>query len=780
MQHEPPTTDLEPQAQGLSQRQDSATSGTVSNQPVHQQQSVLTKQPSAQPGPNNQPASSGQQVEPAVNTALRPTEASTEALNLQGKTEGTLLDDTMQELQLRSQPFTGSSAEGELFADEVTFSQINEIKQAIIKGDTVLVLTGEEGAGKTTLLKQLTRNTGTRLQFFSVKGGEKYTTHNLFSGILDAWKLTPPADFEDSTNEMLRGLQANQERHTTVVLLLDDADLIPIKELHLLLATVQYFNGDEQLLRVILSVQPQFEAQLPQMLPRGLKLPYSAMQVEPMLASRAAPYIQLRLNQAGHFDEFPLSDKQVSAIANDASGYPGRINFLAAEALNDMFCPFTESQAQSSKSGFFSNLFKARTGAGAGTGKIGKVVAALLGVGLIIAGIYSTAFKDKSGSDEAFAGNQGGNPSTSNLSAENRNAADSTTANNSEFKTVETRPVVTKPANVANENVADSTTAGNTRLEQVSAAGATASDNVASDNKTGADAVSANSVAANANANSAAGATSADNGTTTAAQNNQGATSQAELKAAASELSAALGKAQSTNPQQSTATTDSAAADTAESRAQAANASTKQATESTTAANQTNQTDATSPAADSNATTSTDVAAASTTDSQADSQADSTANSAADAAAKQEATDNTSDTDAEVPAATPTTTDEQAAEVAGTETKAEADPPATGDNVDGLESPNWVLLQEADQFTVQMSASTDRADITRFLRAAELEKPISIYSFKRGETTWYALVQGLYPNLGEARTAIKGMNKAAVKNQPWIRKIGSIQDSVKQ
>lgn len=824
MQHEPPTTDRETQLLREQQRdqqtdqqrdqqsQGNTTTGQSPNQQDHSQQPALTTSEATSPAQppyvpanltsaDNAPADLQQKQQfqvpeqpdlqsiPQTDPLNHPGE-STEmpgqayppagTLNLQGKSEGTLLDDTMQELQLRSQPFTGPSAEGELFADEVTFSQINEIKQAIIKGDTVLVLTGEEGAGKTTLLKQLTRNSGTRLQFFSVKGGEKYTTHNLFSGILNAWKLTPPADFEDSTNEMLRALQANQERHTTVVLLLDDADLLPPKELHLLLATVQYFNGDEQLLRVILSAQPQFEAQLPQMLPQGLKLPYSVMQVEPMLASRAAPYIQLRLNQAGHFDEFPLSDKQVSAIANDASGYPGRINFLAAEALNEIYCPFTDSQTQSSKSsGFFSKFSRAGAGSSSssgGIGKIAKALAALFGFGLIVAGIYSTTLKDKSGAENSVANNDSGDSQTAgnNTVTSNTAATSNVAANNSDFKTVETRPVVPKPATATDENVAGATATGDaSRLEQVSTAGANAAANDTNANQPG------------ATANSAAGATDAGNASAAAKQGQSG-TAETELQAAASELSAALG-----NPTNSGRATATAANSTASPDA---NATTSNSAESTSTARPaiestaTTVTESTSPAADSTST-----------EAQAETQAETQAQApSAETASQTDTTDqeansaaigdsDTTDTVAELPAATPASptgaSSEQTAEAAATETSADEvaanRESSSGDNVNGLESPNWVLLQDADQFTIQMSASTDRSDITRFLQAANLQKPTSIYSFKRGETTWYALVQGLYPNLGEARAAIKDMNKAAVKNQPWIRKIGSIQNSVK-
>lgn len=780
MQHEPPTTDRDAlnNGQGEVVSDPASSQGDQLHPPVSQPDGYLSEQlsthqaqqPSGQTaeqqnsatGFANQPGNlpqenvAGQGYQPIDLIDQTSDMPDLGVLQLEGKKEGSLSDYTMQQLQLRSQPFIGASAEGELFADEVTFSQISEIKQAIIKGDTVLLLSGKEGAGKTTLLKQLTRNSGARLQFFSVKGGEKYTTHNLFSGILDAWKLTPKSDFEESAKEMLLALQANHERNTTVVLLLDDADLVPPKELHLLLATVQYFNSDEDLLRVILSASPEFETRLPQMLPQGLKLPYSALQVEPLLASRAAPYIQLRLNQAGHFDEFPLSEKQVSAIANDASGYPGRINFLTAETLNQLFSPFTDDETLTRTSdGFFSRLSRKKSG------KTGKAVLAFVALGLIGAGIYKTVFQGQNdNAGTLVAGNSTGSQNSSN-----------------EFTTVETRPVADSnsslnqskpaiqadPANGVNNPVVP--------LEPVSSSTEKPADNTA--NPTDSQQTLAEKTDSSTDGNATALNTEAeplDNAAT-------------ELKAAAEELSAALG---------TTTTSGTIAANT---------------TERTTEAAQTIENTANS--ADSK--TDSQIPTDSTTDKPSPTQAAVQADAQTTAAAS-EVTDNTAatgdDSDAELPLAEPadvskpadgtdsatdnsgekpkqpapqTAADATAAPSETNQASAEvADKPTANSPVSSLESPNWVLLQNPDQWTIQMSASTDKGDIDRFLKKAGLEGPTSIYSFKRNEVTWYALVQGLYSSLSEAREAIEGMNKAAVKNQPWIRKIGSIQASLKK
>lgn len=675
-------------------------------------------------------------------------------LSLEGVTEGTLSDYTMQELQLRSQPFTGASAEGELFADEVTYSQLNEVRQAIIRGDTVLLLSGETGAGKTTLLKQLTRNSGQRLQFFSVKGGEKYTTHNLLNGILDAWKLSTPSDYEGSAKEMLLALQASLERNMIVVLLLDDADLIPDKELQLLLATIQYFNNDELLLRIILSAKPQFEQRLPELLPKGSNLPYAVMQVEPLLASRAAPYLQLRLNQAGHFDEFPLSEKQVSTIANDSSGYPGRINFLAAQALNHLYSPFGDTTAAQNQSpGFFASL-KNKTG-----GKnLRKGIFALLGIGLIAAGIFWTSNPER-------ADNTGPQQAGTSGTSESSNTTDA------QYSTVETRPVNAETTGNGSTNTNEQATSP--AIDNSGETLALANSDGATD-KTDA-------------ANETAATVTGDNTATTV---EDAATENAELQAAANELSEALG----TSTGESAPSESSAGSEQISSNAENPPAESTTDSGNTSAADNSTQVvespvDANEAAAEETSNpvpASTDDAAASATATpeRETSSNTSTAGDAANTQAASPGADEAADTDAELPA----TNSEAETGASGSETaNAEAGQPpassaganASGDAVGSLESPNWVLLQNPDLWTIQLSASPDKNDIVRFQDKANLESPTSIYSFKREETTWYALVQGLYKTLPDARKAIESMSDAAIKNQPWIRKIGSIQNNLK-
>jgi len=89
-------------------------------------------------------------------------------------------------------------------------------------------------------------------------------------------------------------------------------------------------------------------------------------------------------------------------------------------------------------------------------------------------------------------------------------------------------------------------------------------------------------------------------------------------------------------------------------------------------------------------------------------------------------------------------------------------------------------VQDPKRFTVQMSASTDRASVESFLIRNDLPAPNSIFSFNRNGATWFALVHGLYDDIDSARTALRQMPETALRNQPWIRRIGQVQTALKE
>ena len=561
---------------------------------------------------------------------------------------GLLSDATLSALQLRQQPFTATAADGDNFSDDTTAEQLSDIKQALINGDDLLLILGEEGAGKSTLLSQLGANSGMRIQCFSVKGSQRFSTMNLFGGMLEAFKQKPAADLKDMLDQLIPCLQSMVAGNTLSAIVLDDADHVGESELTRLLSGMLYINSqDETLLRIALAAPSDFENHIPNLLPEGADLPYSSLTIDHLDPERATSYLDFRLNQAGYFEEFPFNDREVSSMVEQSEGLPTGLHVAAANLLNERHGAYVESIPPELLS----------EGGGIMAGKSGKLLLGALAGALIIGGLV--LFK-KPGDD----------------------------AEDNRYRVVEQRKIdadankislVNEATNASTDSASDTT--GST--------GESANNSVAVSDTTGSD--------------SDASGDDDNNGSTPSPARNDNAGSAGSNES------------------------ESSSGDSSQ-----ANAGRQQATNTTTPTNNNN------PSGNETASSSTPAPEPSTSANQTE-----TASDDSDAIAE--------------PA--PQTAD-------------------TGSNV-VLESPNWILTQDASLFTVQMSASTEREVVEKFLQQNPLEPPNSVFSFDRDGTTWYALVHGLYPSIDAARAAVERLPPEALTNQPWIRAIGRIQRALR-
>lgn len=255
-----------------------------------------------------------------------------------------LSDATLSALQLVQQPFGPVAPEETSFSDEITAEQLADIKQALITGDDLLLILGEPGAGKTTLLRQLSENSGLRIQCFSVKGTDRFSTLNLFAGMLEAFKRPSPEKLKDILDELIPCLQTMVTRNTLSAIVLDDAHMINETELTQLLSSMLYINSqDETLMRVTLAAPDSFEERIPELLPEGADLPYSSLTIEGMSPPRAASYLEFRLQQAGFEGEWPFTDSELDQLAESSGGLPQPFNALVASELNQQFGPLEET-----------------------------------------------------------------------------------------------------------------------------------------------------------------------------------------------------------------------------------------------------------------------------------------------------------------------------------------------------------------------------------------------------------------------------------------------------
>lgn len=590
-----------------------------------------------------------------------------------------LSDATLSALQINQQPFAPLGPDSASFLDETTTEQLADVKQALITGDDLLLILGASGAGKTVLLKQLGENSGLRIQCFAVKGSPRFSTLNLFAGMLEAFKRPPPENLKDILDELIPCLQTMVSRNTLSAIVLDDAHRVTETELTQLLSGMLYLNSqDETLLRVALAAPAEFEDRIPDLLPEGADLPYSSLTIDGLNPARATDYLGYRLDSVGFSGEWPFSDRDIDNLVAQSGGLPGPLHAVTATSLNQRYGPVDHIMPDDLVSEKSESLMQSR---------VGKLALGVLATVLIVGGL-SMFLPDKSDTGDA------------RYSADSTASA-GTTAEDNTLRLVETKPVTVSAANP------DISTTHSTQEEQNTAAPSSATD-------------------------SADASTNASN-----------------LAAVSDAVS------ESSSPQ---------------------------ATESPAEANETDENSESANTVEAETTvtipdpepTPVVIVAQTDTPSETPTVPDADATTSADTASEPSAP---TDTASAVAESDDSGTEPETGSALIDESVADVDPELVG----VLESPTWILVQDASLFTVQMSASRDRESVENFLKrnTVALPAPNSIYTFERDGATWYALLNGLYPSINEARAAVESMPSSALTNQPWIRSVGRVQDALR-
>lgn len=243
--------------------------------------------------------------------------------------------DYLDNLGLEEAPFQLWADPRFFYADPELMQRLDLLQHLTQFGDMLLCVTGPAGSGKTSLLRQ-----------FAQRG--KINWH---IGLLDANDLSQPSalwtrlaatlelpgnsgDLPALRTDLLRHYQALLHNAKLPVVLIDNAERLPMPVLKALLELDGRPAQTLKLLRIILFTEPGLEQRLTD---AGL---HSAQQ--PLLHSieiphfdeqQTAAYLMYRLAVAGYSGESPFSFTQIRALHKAADGLPARLNELAHETL---------------------------------------------------------------------------------------------------------------------------------------------------------------------------------------------------------------------------------------------------------------------------------------------------------------------------------------------------------------------------------------------------------------------------------------------------------------
>ena len=253
--------------------------------------------------------------------------------------EAKLHDETLKELGLSEQPFL-EDKKRQRFADSTTQKTRAALEQHLRFGDSLHLLIGDTGAGKTVLLSQLIKHCKSSIKPFVVKGSEEFQAEAFLAAVLHQLDGEPADSINEHIDLLIPQFQQITDDQYSVVLVVDDAHLAPLDEVAALIDMMHQFESDDgKIARLLLTGKPSLKNAITTIENQfeEIDLNYSTNLVPSMDNDRVREYLSSRLNQAGHANAFPFTDKAIAKIQRDSGGLPGKINTEASQYLNGVY-----------------------------------------------------------------------------------------------------------------------------------------------------------------------------------------------------------------------------------------------------------------------------------------------------------------------------------------------------------------------------------------------------------------------------------------------------------
>lgn len=206
----------------------------------------------------------------------------------------------------------------------------------IAQGEGFIIITGDIGAGKTTLVGHLmdtidrTRLTAARVVTTQVGGDDMLRLVAQSFGL-----QTDGLDKAGLLARVERFLHAQHAEGRRVLLIVDEAQNLPLSALEELRMLSNFQLGERALLQTFLLGQPEFREtlagspDLEQLRQRVI----ATHHLDPMQADEVPAYIMHRLRQVGWRDDPTFTDGAYRLLYDYSQGVPRKLNTLAARVL---------------------------------------------------------------------------------------------------------------------------------------------------------------------------------------------------------------------------------------------------------------------------------------------------------------------------------------------------------------------------------------------------------------------------------------------------------------
>lgn len=203
------------------------------------------------------------------------------------------------------------------------------------QGEGFVVITGDPGVGKTTLMGHLLGEIDReRLNVIKIVSSQ-LAPEDLLRLVCAGLDLDPAgASKATMLASIERGLHAVARGGRRTLLIVDEAQALPLETLEELRMLSNFQAGGYPLLQIFLLGQPEFRTTLSDPRLEQLRQRVIAMHhLEPMAADEAEPYLIHRLSCVGWRGKPRFTNDAVAAMYRWSGGSPRRLNQLASRVM---------------------------------------------------------------------------------------------------------------------------------------------------------------------------------------------------------------------------------------------------------------------------------------------------------------------------------------------------------------------------------------------------------------------------------------------------------------
>jgi len=236
---------------------------------------------------------------------------------------------------LAKEPFHVTPDPEFLFLSESHKQALAAIIYGVKEKKGFVTITGPVGAGKTTVLRTfLKQSDPARFKVIYVfDPAVPFST--LVANLCREFDVTPTPDDIPHMTEMLYLALADQySKGRTVVLVIDEAQNMPIKTLESLRMLSNFETTEDKLVQIVLAGQPELEELLktPSLDPLRQRRAIRSV-ISPLTRKESVSYIAYRLSKAGAADTAIFRKAALRILVKQAGGIPRTINILCDNAL---------------------------------------------------------------------------------------------------------------------------------------------------------------------------------------------------------------------------------------------------------------------------------------------------------------------------------------------------------------------------------------------------------------------------------------------------------------